>query len=261
MRRSTSTGHSTDSASTETADSAALRAEKGLDTRYGIVLGLLAAAVVASIIAPPGRYWDVIAPALEGAAVIVVLGGGAAHRWVRNAVLLIVIASVAARFPSRGSLEEAFLNFLNMALVCAIPIVTGLRFRRHPVVDLQAVLGAVCIYLVIGIVFALLDAAVSDLLGVPFFAGQTNAGTSDYTYFSFITVATVGYGDLVPGASGARALAVAEALIGQLYLVTVVALLVSNFGAGRAQARVADAEANHLSSGARGPGESEQGRS
>jgi hypothetical protein len=49
-------------------------------------------------------------------------------------------------------------------------------------------------------------------------------------YFSFITLATVGYGDLVPALQLGRALAVLEGLTGQLYLVTVVALVVSRIG-------------------------------
>jgi hypothetical protein len=217
--------------------------------------------VFAAIVGAPSHYAGLLAAALEGAAVVVVLGGGVTHRWIRIAVLLIVIASVASRLLVQGGLQQALLDLLNVALVLTIPIVTAVRFRRDPVVNLQAVLGAVCIYLVIGIVFAQLDAAFGDFTGGAFFAGGGNTKTSDYTYFSFITLATVGYGDLVPGASGARALAVAEALSGQLYLVTVVALLVSNFGARRTEPPARERDSNHLSSPAGGPVEGDGGPS
>ena len=61
-----------------------------------------------------------------------------------------------------------------------------------------------------------------------FFAQQSNATVADYLYFSFVTMTTTGYGDLTAAHGLGRALAVLEALIGQLYLVTVIALLVSN---------------------------------
>ena len=53
------------------------------------------------------------------------------------------------------------------------------------------------------------------------------ATTADYLYFSFMTQTTVGYGDLTAAGNLGRACAVLEALVGQLYLVTVVALVVS----------------------------------
>ena len=62
----------------------------------------------------------------------------------------------------------------------------------------------------------------------PFFAQQTHASSADYQYFSFITLTTTGYGDLTAAGNLGRAFAVLEALTGQIYLVTVVALLISN---------------------------------
>jgi len=63
----------------------------------------------------------------------------------------------------------------------------------------------------------------------PFFAFADRASAADYMYFSFSTLATLGYGDLMARTNLGRMLAVTEALCGQMYLVTVVALLVSNF--------------------------------
>lgn len=232
-----------------------------MGTRYGIVLALLAAAVIAAIIGAPSQYAGLIAAALEGAAVVVVLGGGVTRRWIRNTVLIIVIASLASRLVASGGLQQALVDFLNAGLVMAIPIVTAVRFRRNPVVNVQAVLGALSIYLVLGIVFAQLDASLGAVTGGNFFAGGADTRISDYTYFSFVTLATVGYGDLVPGEGGARALAVVEALTGQLYLVTVVALLVSNFGARRTGPREPAPEPNHLSSSPSVAAEGDRGHS
>jgi hypothetical protein len=91
-------------------------------------------------------------------------------------------------------------------------------------------MAGICIYVVLGMLFASVASAVSAISGSSYFAGRSSANSSDYVYFSFITLATVGYGDLVPALRLGRALAVLEGLMGQLYLVTVVALLVSRLG-------------------------------
>lgn len=251
MRRSTSTRPSTGTESTDPAAATDVPApERGVGTRYGVVLALLAGAVIAAIVGAPSHYAGLLAAALEGAAAVVVLGGGVTHRWVRTAIVLILVASLVSRLLTTGGPQQALLNLLSIALIATIPIVTAVRFRRNPVVNLQAVLGAVSIYLVLGIAFAQADAAYGDFTGGAFFAGGGSTRLSDYEYFSFITLTTVGYGDLVPSGGLPRSLAVVEALTGQLYLVTVVALLVSNFGASRSEPSKAPTEPNHLSSAA-----------
>src|SRR3974390_1375001 len=109
MRRSTSTRPSTASASTEPAAPPPESGERA-GSRYGIVLALLGAAVFAAIGGAPSHYAGLLAAALEGAAVVVVLGGGVTHRWIRIAVLLVVIASVASRLLVTGGLQQALLD-------------------------------------------------------------------------------------------------------------------------------------------------------
>ncbi len=76
--------------------------------------------------------------------------------------------------------------------------------------------------------FASLFSAVAALSDVPFFADGATPTLSSLQYFSFTTLTTVGYGDLAPATRLGRSLAITEALVGQIYLVTVVALLVGN---------------------------------
>jgi voltage-gated potassium channel Kch len=92
------------------------------------------------------------------------------------------------------------------------------------------VLGAVCVYILLGMMWAFAFAAIGTFDSQPFFAQEAHATVADYLYFSFTTITTVGYGDLTAAQSLGRALAVLAALIGQLYLVTVIALLISNLG-------------------------------
>jgi hypothetical protein len=95
------------------------------------------------------------------------------------------------------------------------------------VIDVRTVLGAVCIYVLLGMMFAFLYAAIDGIGSEPFFVQTSHATVPDFLYFSFITQTTVGYGDFTAAGDLGRALAVLEALSGQLYLVTVIAVLVS----------------------------------
>jgi hypothetical protein len=120
-------------------------------------------------------------------------------------------------------------------LALAIPagIVTGLfRLVRERGVTLQAIAGALAIYLSIGLLFAFAVAFVSAVANTPYFA-QPDVGTGDRVYFSFTVLTTTGFGDYTAASPIGRALAVAEMLTGQLYLVTVIGLLVGSFARSR----------------------------
>jgi voltage-gated potassium channel Kch len=67
-----------------------------------------------------------------------------------------------------------------------------------------------------------------EITNEPFFSNDDSGNVSDFLYFSFTTITTTGYGDFVAGTRIGRSFAVTEALIGQIYLVTVVALIVAN---------------------------------
>jgi ion channel len=198
------------------------------------VLGLLVAAVVVTIATPEARWAHALAPALQGASVVVALGGRRGDWAIRSVVLALVAFSVAGGVMLEGRVVRGSVALLNAAILAALPVIFVVRLRRRLSVSFQTVLAAVSIYLVIGMVFSSLDPALSALTGTSFFKESVSATTSDYTYFSFITLCTVGYGDLVPSGGLGRASAVTEALLGQLYLVTIVALLVGNVGRSRA---------------------------
>jgi hypothetical protein len=103
------------------------------------------------------------------------------------------------------------------------------RVLGQPAVTLQSIYGALSAYMIIGLMFAAFYAATGRLGGGPFFAHGQPASVETYQYFSFTTLTTLGYGDFTAGGSDGRAVAVIEALTGQVFLATLVARLVAGF--------------------------------
>ena len=102
-------------------------------------------------------------------------------------------------------------------------------------VDAERICAALCVYLLTGLAFggffAGLDAFAPGSLGDA--SGGGSLAIDEAVYFSFVTLATLGYGDFVPISSAARALAVLEAVFGQLYLAILIARLVSLYARER----------------------------
>ena len=117
-------------------------------------------------------------------------------------------------------------------LAIASGVIRGVR--TEGTVTLHTMFGVLCIYLLLGMLFASGYALVSDAQAEPFFASGIDPDISDYLYFSFATLTTVGYGDLSAATDLGRSVAITEALIGQIYLVTVVAVIVGGLGRRRA---------------------------
>ena len=116
---------------------------------------------------------------------------------------------------------------VNLLLPAAAILVLGRRIVMEPYVSGRTVLGLLSVYLLIGMTFAatyITTAVVSD---EPFFVQTDHAQPVAFTYFSLVTLATVGYGDFTAANPMPRMLAAIEGLTGQLYLVTVVAVAVS----------------------------------
>jgi hypothetical protein len=109
-------------------------------------------------------------------------------------------------------------------LAALAPAVVVRRLLRHRVVSRGTLLGAISAYLLIALAFFHTFLAVDSYLAEPFF-GQDQPTTA-FMYFSLTTITTLGYGDLAPVPELARLLATTEAVIGQVYLVTVVAMVV-----------------------------------
>ena len=94
-------------------------------------------------------------------------------------------------------------------------------------VGFRTILGAISVYMILGLLFTFLYAGIDRIQGSPFFGTGVSVKGADFLFFSFTTLTTTGYGDLVPAGQPGRMFAGLEMLTGQIFLVTLVAGLVS----------------------------------
>lgn len=205
-----------------------------VEGRFGTVLFLLIVVVFFSIAAPQGPSAFLLTTVLLATTFsIAMLASGvrllAVWAWLGVAVLS-VGASALIALTQEIKLAGGYLAISSLLLTAATIGAIARRIWQHVEISVLTVLGAVCIYVLVGLSFAFAYQVVGAFGSQPFFASQEAETRSDYVYFSFVTIATVGYGDLTAHGNLGRALAVTEGLLGQIYLVTAVAALVSNMG-------------------------------
>jgi hypothetical protein len=205
--------------------------------RFGTVLLLLVIAVFFSISAPDVPWALLLTTVVLAANLGVAMwASGVRPKVVRawwSVAVLGIGASIFIAITQETRVASGYLAITSLLLTLSTIGAIARRLWLHSEISLLTVLGAVCIYVLLGFSFAFVFEALGDLGSQPFFASQERGTRSDYMYFSFITMATVGYGDLTPQGGLARALAVTEGLCGQIYLVTAVAALVGNLGRKR----------------------------
>lgn len=204
--------------------------------RYSIVLGLLLVTFLLAGALPQSRLLPLIMAVILSATLIMTLSAaGSKH-------ILFVVAWATAALGVSSGVAQLFVTdrFLNLAVVSLtalllvvgpIAIIRGVLRERQ--LNLQTVLAALSLYIMLGLFFAMVYHVIQSGGQVPFFTNHRSGTDSLFLYFSFATMTTVGYGDFTAAANLGRTLSVLEAVLGQLYLVTVVALLVGNLGAAR----------------------------
>jgi hypothetical protein len=206
--------------------------------RYGAVFVITLALLAFVILAPAADWSRALALLLESTALVVAIATSRERRAVRRtrAVAVATAGAVAVIGVGAGVLGAGPALALSGVLAVAIPLslVRGLlRLVAGEGVTLQAVAGALAIYLLIGLLFAWLIGIVIDLSDATYFAGGTDGTESERAYYSLSVLTTTGFGDFTAAQPLGRALAVLEMLVGQLYLVTVIGLLVGNFATRR----------------------------
>src|SRR5262249_50819983 len=157
--------------------------------RFGIVLVLLLATFVFMAAGFSGSWVVLVTVMLQGATLLAALRAAqVGQRYMRLTLLLVLGAfagAVVATFFSSGNVQGG-LFLLNIALIAVAPVVIARSILRRGIIDVHAVLGALCIYVFIGMLWAFLYNAIGAIGSEPFFVQTHNATTADYLYFSYV---------------------------------------------------------------------------
>jgi hypothetical protein len=210
---------------------------------YGLLLVLIAVSLIMTA-ASFGRLGNVAWVLTLGVTLLFALhtSGASRRAMVVASVVILLVTLLTAPQEARSQAGRIVVAGATLGLALAVVSVIGRRVSTHLVVTAQTIGAAICVYLLLGIAFSSAYGLVGAIDAGPALIGADVGRGGDGTdlelvYFSFVTLTTVGFGDLTPATDVMRMLASIEAFTGQLYLVTVVALVVGNIGHERRRVR------------------------
>jgi Ion channel len=213
--------------------------------RYGVLLLVLMFSYVLSAFAQ-GKWLDAVQIGLFlGVSLLAVRTERVKRRaaqWVAG--VAIAGSAVAITLALNRSQTDTGIAYCWSALMLLFAVaVIVRRVLAQPEVSVQSIYGAVSAYIIIGLMFAAIYGAINQFTAGEFFVQTSMPSLKTFQYFSFTTLTTLGYGDYTAAQSGGQAIAVMEAMLGQIFLATLVARLVAGFRGttlrqqGRAAAR------------------------
>jgi len=211
------------------------RAEQASDA-FGLVLLLvLVTYVLASLLENHG--WEaVLISASTGATSVVALVSSHSRRGFIRAALWLSALTVLLSAVAAASDVRFFFDVASCVQISLLAVSMGAVLRRvvsTAEVNSRTILGALSVYTVLGMLFTFLYGLVDRLQSDPFFEGVADPAGSDFLFFSYTTLTTTGYGNLVPASQPGQMVSGLEMLIGQIFLVTLVAGLVSLWRPGQ----------------------------
>jgi hypothetical protein len=201
-----------------------------LDSYASLLVLLLANFFLLELIDDP--RWGAIGSTLLAAAALVVAisdpdtGHTINRRQAITIFACVLLAPLVLFINSESLVGLTYLLPVALLVTATLPVTLS-RVLHHKRVTYETVLGALCSYVLVGLLFAFLFLAVADFRDAPFFVQAGTHEQSEYLYFSFVTLTTLGFGDLSPAVGLPQALVALEALLGQVFLVTLVARLVT----------------------------------
>jgi len=212
--------------------------------RFGSLLALTIVAVVALSLTDVDSIEDplvsgivaIVLSTTTGVTLVLALrAAGVARRGRRVAEVAVVFAfvtSVTALVVQEVSDRELDAWQSNrpsplwVLIAVLAPVAVVHRLVTHRSVSGGTLAGAIAAYLLISIAFCYLFLYIDGMLAGGFFDGDRTVASHEFMYFSLVSITTVGYGDLTPNGPVGQLVATSEAVIGQVYLVTFVAMLV-----------------------------------
>lgn len=203
---------------------------------YGLVLLLVLATFVAQSLVPFRDFGAVVITTLAALSACLALASSHLRHpivvwsW-RFAAIGILLAVVGAVVDGRAWLSAAGLIQAALMMVGAFAVLRAVLTERK--VGFRTILGAVSVYITLGLLFTFVYVSTERIADKPIFGADAHVKTGDYVFFSMTTLTTTGYGNLVPVYQPGEMFAVAEMLMGQIFLVTLIARLVSMWEPGR----------------------------
>lgn len=209
------------------------RALRIIDSYASLLLLLLANFFLLELVDDP--RWGALGSTLLAALALVIAisdpdtGHRVNRRQAITIVLCVLLAPIVLFVNSASIVGLTYLLPVALLVTATLPVTLS-RVLHHKRVTYETVLGALCTYVLLGLLFAFVYLAVDAVRDAAFFAQPGAHVQSEYVYFSFVTLTTLGFGDLSPAVGLPQALTAVEALLGQVFLVTLVARLVTLWG-------------------------------
>jgi hypothetical protein len=203
---------------------------------YWAVLAAIGVSFFFAALAPNSAWSTSVLVLLQTATLVLALrtaGWRVAQSRIVFGLVAVGSAAAAANLVWSGNVLTALLGIITGLLTLTLVVVIGLGAVEQGEVNTKSVAGAICVYVLLGMVFMYAFSVMAVLGHGSFFAQGTDGTRPVRLYFSYVTLATLGYGDYTPAGNLGRSFAVLEALLGQLYLVTVVALVVTRLSGFR----------------------------
>lgn len=207
-----------------------LRRAEQVSDAFGLVLLLVLVTFVLTSLISNSGWGAVLIMAATGATSIVALTSSHApphyvHVSIYASALSLLLSIVAA--VSDAALWLSLGAVLQVTLLAVAMVSVLIRVVTAAEVNARTILGAISVYTVLGLLFGFAYEAIARVQDTPFFQGTPVIHHGDYLFFSYTTLTTTGYGDLVPAGQPGEMIATFEMLIGQIFLVTLVAGLVA----------------------------------
>lgn len=227
-----------ESAAQTAEDHSLLRTAVRFSEAYGLILLLTVLTFIVFVTLPEGEGWSALALSFAAfTGVMGIVSSAVVPRRARASIVLgvivVVLATVSAIFDLEKLMFVAALVVAFLLLACEMTILRRVLFSES--VSTRTILGAITSYTMLGLIFAFVYLAVVHAGATPFFQEQETVGRGDLIFFSYTTLTTTGYGNLVPATPVGESIAMVEMLTGQIFLVTLIAGLVSLWQPTRAR--------------------------
>jgi hypothetical protein len=200
-----------------------------------VLLGLLAFGIFLSpLLIADGLISDILVESVFALILIAGVFATPCSTTSRFSMMLLVVLAVATRVVHKFNRLDDPIAIADNVLAAISLVAFSILIVRHFLIDKvllrYRIAAAVAVYLIFGVLWARLYEIVY-LCNPAAFSLNENINPFSLIYFSFVTLVSLGYGDIVPVSMAARSLAILEGVVGQLYMVILISSLVSEFSA------------------------------